>query len=199
MRDPRRRSQAARGENDAMHTMTLPTAGLPPSFSGLFAFDAERPQVPTPPNKALAAKRLRFIEEEFKEVQVELRSLMLQAELGRPLEDRLATLGRLLKELCDLRYVVEGTAVACGIDMDEAYEVVHESNMSKLWPDGTIHRDAGGKILKPPTYESPDMGGFIHVMQVSGDPRCPVDEHGDCSIGCETECYYSYNDGRNVG
>lgn len=153
------------------------------------AFDAERPQVPTPPGKELARKRLRFIEEEFKEVQTELRKLMLQAEIGAPIAERLATLGDLLKELCDLRYVVEGTAVACGLDMDQGpYEAVHESNMSKVWDDGTIHRDPGGKILKPPHYESPDLSYFLQAVDAEPDlPSCPA---GDCPMGCVGGCYF---------
>jgi predicted HAD superfamily Cof-like phosphohydrolase len=126
-------------------------------------FDQARPQVPTPPNKATAAYRLRLIEEEFKEVRFELRQLMLADECGTPMEKKLAILGRLLKELADLRYVVEGTAVACGLDLDGAYVVVHVSNMSKIWDDGTIHTDAGGKVIKPPHYESPSMDDFIHI------------------------------------
>ena len=34
--------------------------------------------------------------------------------------------------LCDIIYVVQGMSVAFGIDMDKAFKIVHDSNMSKL-------------------------------------------------------------------
>lgn len=62
------------------------------------------------------------------------------------------------KELADLVYVVYGTALALGIDLDKAVRLVHDSNMSKLWPDGKPrYRESDGKVLKPPTYVVPDM------------------------------------------
>lgn len=132
------------------------------------AFGSTDPQVPTPPEKAKAALRLRLIEEEYREVRLELLQLALQAELPTtPLDERLATLGRLLKELCDLRYVVEGCAEALGMgrEFEAAYEEVHRANMSKLGEDGKpIKRPSDGKVLKGPNYKAPDMGQFISLL-----------------------------------
>jgi predicted HAD superfamily Cof-like phosphohydrolase len=57
-----------------------------------------------------------------------------------------------IKELSDLLYVVLGAANAYGVDIEPFFDEVHRSNMTKLWPDGTVHKDAYGKVLKPPTY-----------------------------------------------
>lgn len=126
------------------------------------AFGSDDPSVPTPPSKELANLRLRLIEEEYKEVRLELKQLALHAELNTPIDERLATLGRLLKELCDLRYVIEGCAEALGLgwDFEAAYEEVHRSNMSKA--GGGVRAD--GKILKGPDYAPPDMAQFLEIV-----------------------------------
>lgn len=56
----------------------------------------------------------------------------------------------------DLLYVVYGAALEWGIPADAILEEVHRSNMTKVWPDGTVKRRDDGKILKPPSY-SPAM------------------------------------------
>lgn len=69
----------------------------------------------------------------------------------------LDVLARIAKELADLVYVAYGTAITYGIDLDEVLKAVHESNMSKVGPNGEIDRRPDGKILKPPTYKAPDI------------------------------------------
>jgi len=67
----------------------------------------------------------------------------------------------LLKELADLVYVVYGTAVSLGLNLDEALERVHESNMSKLGEDGKpIYRE-DGKVLKGSNYKEPYLGDLV--------------------------------------
>jgi predicted HAD superfamily Cof-like phosphohydrolase len=56
------------------------------------------------------------------------------------------------KELADLLYVVYGTAVAAGIDIDKVFDKVHKSNMTK-----STKTDPGGKIVKGPDYVPVDM------------------------------------------
>lgn len=114
---------------------------------------------PTVPDVDLARHRMRLIQEEYKEVMAELEKFAANPEM--PVDEQLATLGSLLKELCDLRYVVEGTAVSCGLPMAPAYRAVHASNMSKVWDDGRFHVNEHGKVLKPPTYRPPDMERFV--------------------------------------
>jgi predicted HAD superfamily Cof-like phosphohydrolase len=58
-----------------------------------------------------------------------------------------------VKELADLLYVVNGTAVEMGLDGDDIVNLVHQSNLTKLGEDGKpIFRD-DGKVLKGPNYQ----------------------------------------------
>lgn len=54
-------------------------------------------------------------------------------------------------------YVVYGAAVTYGIDLEPIFDEIHRSNMSKLWPDGTVQKREDGKVLKPPTYSPADL------------------------------------------
>lgn len=66
----------------------------------------------------------------------------------------------LLKELTDILYVVYGFAAAFGIDIDEAFKRVHESNMSKL-VDGKPIKNEHGKVMKGPNYKKPVLVDLI--------------------------------------
>ena len=61
------------------------------------------------------------------------------------------------KELADLLYVVYGTAVSVGIDMEPVFREVHRSNMSKVGG----HKRADGKWVKPPTYSPADIESIV--------------------------------------
>jgi predicted HAD superfamily Cof-like phosphohydrolase len=63
----------------------------------------------------------------------------------------------LLKELADLVYVCHQMAACFGWDLDVAHNRVHESNLSKLGPDGKPRRREDGKILKGPMYFQPTL------------------------------------------
>lgn len=54
--------------------------------------------------------------------------------------------------LCDLLYVIFGSAVAWGIDLEPFFDNVHKANMSKM--GGKRRED--GKILKPDNWVPPD-------------------------------------------
>ena len=63
--------------------------------------------------------------------------------------------------LTDILYVVYGAGHAYGIDLDECFNEVHRSNMSKLGEDGKpIYRE-DGKVMKGPAYSAPDLEGVI--------------------------------------
>ncbi len=64
--------------------------------------------------------------------------------------------------LGDILYVTFGMAVEMGLDMDRIFKEIHESNMSKANEDGTITKDAGGKVLKSKKYEPVDLS-WIHL------------------------------------
>tara|TARA_Y100000310_G_C20595642_1_gene770355 strand:+ start:281 stop:658 length:378 start_codon:yes stop_codon:yes gene_type:complete len=70
-------------------------------------------------------------------------------------------LDEVMKEACDLVYVVLGMFVEFGWDFDEAFSRVHESNMSKLGEDGKpIYRE-DGKVLKGPNFEKADLSDLL--------------------------------------
>ena len=63
--------------------------------------------------------------------------------------------------LTDRLYVVYGAGHAFGIDLDECFGEVHESNMSKLGEDGRPLYREDGKVLKGPHYAPPDLKRII--------------------------------------
>lgn len=65
--------------------------------------------------------------------------------------------------LTDLLYVVYGAGHAFGIDLDECFQEVHESNMSKLGEEGRAIKREDGKVLKPDTYFPPDLKSVLSV------------------------------------
>ncbi len=99
------------------------------------------------PPRELLQLRLRLITEEYHETREEF-SKAFAGKLDRE---------NFTKELCDVLYVVYGTAVALGIDLDAGLEEVHRSNMSKLGSNGKPILDAGGKVTKGPNYRPPEL------------------------------------------
>jgi predicted HAD superfamily Cof-like phosphohydrolase len=72
------------------------------------------------------------------------------------------------KELADLVYVVYGAAIEHGIDLDAVFKEVHESNMSKAYPDGSVHFREDGKVLKGPHYKAPDIAALLNSKDSEG-------------------------------
>lgn len=65
--------------------------------------------------------------------------------------------------LGDMLYVIHGTALCYGIDLDAVVEEIHRSNMTKLGEDGRpIYRD-DGKVLKGPNYEPPNIAPIVEA------------------------------------
>ena len=63
--------------------------------------------------------------------------------------------------LTDILYVTYGAGHAFGINLDECFEEVQNSNMSKLDATGKpIYNDVG-KVMKGPNYFKPDLSKFI--------------------------------------
>jgi predicted HAD superfamily Cof-like phosphohydrolase len=103
--------------------------------------------------------RNKIVREEAEEVErafVDLWSAFL-GEVGAPATRRKIKEAKeaLLKELTDLKYVIEGTMVMFDWDSAKAEELVHQSNMTKTGPD--MEKGVGGKVLKGPNYAPPDL------------------------------------------
>ena len=63
--------------------------------------------------------------------------------------------------LTDILYVTYGAGHAFGINLNDCFEEVQQSNMSKLNNEGKpIYNDAG-KVMKGPKYFKPDLSKFI--------------------------------------
>ena len=110
------------------------------------AFGQEVLYIPTMPDFNLAALRLDLIEEEVQE---------LRDGLGR------GSLLEVADALTDILYVVYGAGHTFGIDLDDCFDEVHASNMSKLGEDGKpIYRE-DGKVMKGPNYFKPNIQKFL--------------------------------------
>ena len=105
---------------------------------------------PTPsiPDEPTTILRKRLIQEEFEELQ-------------EAMQDK--DLPSIAKELADLLYVVYGTAVSLGIDMEPVFQEVHRSNMSKVGG----HKREDGKWVKPPTYSPASLEAIIQAQHHS--------------------------------
>ena len=110
-------------------------------------FDILAQTSPTAVSEETKRLRIRLIQEEFDE----LKESMAEGNLAA-----------LAKEMADLLYVVYGTAVSYGIDMDPVFREVHRSNLSKI---GGYKRE-DGKWVKPPTYSPADIEPLL-AMQMS--------------------------------
>jgi predicted HAD superfamily Cof-like phosphohydrolase len=121
-------------------------------------YGLDDPSAPTIPPPDVRDLRMRLILEEANELK----------EAGES-----GNLPHAIKELCDLLYVVLGTANAYGIDVEPFFAEVHLSNMTKVWPDGKIHKDQYGKVLKPPAYVPADIPSVLALMDGSAFTKSP--------------------------
>ena len=63
--------------------------------------------------------------------------------------------------LTDILYVTYGAGHAFGINLDDCFEEVQKSNMSKLGNDGKPIYNEHGKVMKGPNYFKPDLNKFL--------------------------------------
>ena len=66
--------------------------------------------------------------------------------------------------LADIVYVIYGTALTYGIDLDSVLREVHRSNMSKLGDDGKPLIRGDGKVLKSERYFPPDIASALSMQ-----------------------------------
>ena len=102
----------------------------------------------------LLTLRQRLINEETEELNAEINTLIDELKTKGSISKE--TKLRMFKELADLQYVLSGMVVSLGIPMEEVFQRVHNSNMSKL-VDGKPLKRADGKFLKGPNYKKPDL------------------------------------------
>lgn len=75
--------------------------------------------------------------------------------------------------IADVLYVVIGTAAAYGIDIQEVFDEVQRSNMTKaVWNEETSEwttiKNEVGKVLKPETFSPADIESIINLQTTRG-------------------------------
>ena len=63
--------------------------------------------------------------------------------------------------LTDILYVTYGAGHAFGINLDDCFEEVQKSNMSKLGNNGKPIYNEHGKVMKGPNDFKPDLNKFL--------------------------------------
>lgn len=112
------------------------------------AMDQEVLIYPVFPEEHIQKLRLDLIEEELDELHLGVDNIDIV---------------EVADALTDLLYVVYGAGHAFGIDLDECFQEVHQSNMSKLGDDGRAIKREDGKVLKPDTYFPPDLKSVLSI------------------------------------
>jgi len=115
--------------------------------------------IDAPWTSTLLELRMKLIREESDEVKEEFVNMIMDLERGKSVS--LVQRANILKELCDLQYVLSGTAVALGLDLEVAFNRVHRSNMSKLGDDGKVVYREDGKIIKGDNYKPPNLEDLV--------------------------------------
>ena len=95
----------------------------------------------------------------------ELRVSLIKEELDELIEAmNKKDLVEVADALTDILYVTYGAGHAFGINLDECFQEVHSSNMSKLGPNGKpIHRE-DGKVMKGPGFFEPDLENILGAL-----------------------------------
>jgi|TARA_R100001244_G_scaffold24199_3_gene24661 predicted HAD superfamily Cof-like phosphohydrolase len=119
-----------------------------------FMDKAEQP-VDVPFEDRLFNFRMKLIAEEFKEMAEAASSLTL-SDIDSD-EERTIQKEKFIKEVCDCMYVLKGMAVTFGWDLEEAFNRVHQSNMTKI--PFSVTDD--GKVQKGENYEPPNLEGIV--------------------------------------
>ena len=97
-------------------------------------------------SKKITDLRLSLIEEEL-------------VELKEAIENK--NLTEVADALTDILYVTYGAGHAFGINLDECFDEVQKSNMSKLDVDGKPIFNDKGKVMKGPNYFKPNFSKLI--------------------------------------
>lgn len=111
-----------------------------------------------PYNPQALKLRMDLILEEVQELADEVATARGECSNLSPVSDD--TKEKILKELCDVMYVVSGFAVTFGLPVQPAFVRVHNSNMSKL-VDGKPVINSSGKVMKGENYSPPTMKGLL--------------------------------------
>ena len=98
------------------------------------------------PNDKITSLRYDLIKEELDELK--------EAMVNRDIKE-------VADALTDILYVTYGAGHAFGINLDNCFKEVQNSNMSKLGGDGQPIYNDKGKVMKGPNYFKPNLNKFI--------------------------------------
>mgnify|MGYP003643274197 FL=1 len=118
--------------------------------------------VSSQPRISLVQLREKLLLEECAEVCTELNKIEMTLTHGKPISKE--QWADLLKELCDLQYVLSGTIISFDAivgSFNPAFNRVHNSNMSKLNDEGKPIFNKDGKVTKGPNYKKPNLEDLI--------------------------------------
>ena len=80
-------------------------------------------------------------------------------ELNKAIQDK--DIVEVADALTDILYVTYGAGHAFGINLDQCFSEVQNSNMSKLGDNGKPIYNENGKVMKGPNYFKPDLSQYI--------------------------------------
>ncbi len=98
------------------------------------------------PDKKIQNLRIKLIEEELSELKDAIKN---------------NDIVEVADALTDILYVTYGAGHAFGINLDQCFKEVQESNMSKLDENGKPIYNENGKVLKGPYYREPDLKKIV--------------------------------------
>ena len=98
------------------------------------------------PDAKIQNLRLKLIEEELSELKEAIKS---------------KDIVEVADALTDILYVTYGAGHAFGINLDQCFKEVQDSNMSKLDENGKPIYNENGKVLKAPYYREPDLKKIV--------------------------------------
>lgn len=70
--------------------------------------------------------------------------------------------------MVDAWYYMLNAAAKKGFNLDKVFDVVHDANMNKRFPDGIFHRREDGKVIKPDNWKEPDIDSEIKRQLKNG-------------------------------
>ena len=109
-------------------------------------FGQEVKNRPSFPSEKIAKLRCDLIEEELSELKLAVKN---------------KDIIEVADALTDILYVAYGAGHAFGINLDDCFEEVQNSNMSKLDEHGKPIYHSSGKVMKGPNYFKPNLKKFL--------------------------------------
>lgn len=123
-------------------------------------YEQEIPDIPTFPDQKTIELRKELIWEEFNELLDAFHEQDLVASADA---------------VIDLLVVVIGTGLQLGLPLEELWDEVHTSNMSKMDPlTGKPNKNECGKVIKPSTYYAPRIKEVLETATSNTNNRSNI-------------------------